>query len=30
MNKLNKAVFDTNAQCCDIMNHLIKKKLWKR
>ena len=23
---MDKAVFDTNAQCCDIMNHLIKKE----
>lgn len=26
MDKVNKAIFDTNAQCCDIMNHLIKKE----
>jgi glutaredoxin-related protein len=26
MDKVNKAVFDANAQCCDIMNHLIKKE----
>lgn len=24
--KANKAVFDANAQCCDIMNHLIKEE----
>ena len=24
--KTNKAVFDYNAQCCDIMNHLIKEE----
>lgn len=23
---INKAVFDSNAQCCDIMNHLIKEE----
>ena len=23
---MNKAVFDANVQCCDIMNHLIKKE----
>ena len=26
LNKSNKAVFDANAQCCDMMNHLIKKE----
>lgn len=26
MDKVNKAVFDANAQCCDIMNHLIKEE----
>lgn len=26
MDKANKAVFDANAQCCDIMNHIIKEK----
>ena len=26
MDKANKAVFDANAQCCDIMNHLIKEE----
>lgn len=26
MDKVNKAVFDANAQCCDIMNHLIKQE----
>ena len=26
MAKANKAVFDANSQCCDIMNHLIKEK----
>jgi hypothetical protein len=26
MDKANKVVFDTNAQCCDIMNHLIKEE----
>lgn len=26
INKANKVVFDTNAQCCDIMNHIIKEK----
>lgn len=26
MDKTNKVVFDTNAQCCDIMNHLIKEE----
>ena len=26
MDKANKAVFDANAQCCDIMNDLIKRK----
>lgn len=26
IDKANKAVFDTNAQCCDIMNHLIKEE----
>lgn len=23
---INKTVFDSNAQCCDIMNHLIKEE----
>ena len=27
--KANKAVFDANAQCCDIMNHLIKEETIK-
>lgn len=26
MDKVNKAIFDTNAQCCDISNHLIKEE----
>ena len=26
MDKVNKEVFDVNAQCCDIMNHLIKEE----
>lgn len=26
MDKANKAVFDVNAQCCDIMNRIIKEK----
>ena len=26
MDKANKVVFDTNAHCCDIMNHLIKEE----
>ena len=26
MDKANKAVFDANAQCCDIMNHIIKEE----
>jgi hypothetical protein len=26
MDKANKAVFDANTQCCDIMNHLIKEE----
>ena len=30
MDKANKVVFDANAQCCDIMNHLIKKKNYDR
>lgn len=25
MDKVNKAVFNTNAQCCDSMNNLIKE-----
>lgn len=29
MNKVNKAVFDTNTQCCDIMSNLIKKTMEK-
>ena len=28
--KANKAVFDANAQCCDIMNHLIKEETMNR
>ena len=30
MDKVNKAVFDANAQCCDIMNHLIKEKTMEK
>lgn len=26
IDKVNKAVFDANAQCCDIMNNLIKEE----
>lgn len=26
MDKASKAVFDANAQCCDIMNHLVKEE----
>jgi hypothetical protein len=26
MDKINKAIFDTNAQCCDISNRLIKEE----
>lgn len=26
MDKVNKAIFDTNAQCCDISNRLIKEE----
>jgi hypothetical protein len=26
IDKANKSVFDANAQCCDIMNHLIKEE----
>lgn len=29
MDKANKAVFDANAQCCDIMNHLIMEETIK-
>ena len=28
--KANKPVFDANAQCCDIMNHLIKEETMNR
>lgn len=27
---MNKAVFDANVQCCDIMNHLIKKETMEK
>lgn len=25
----NKVIFDTNAQCCDISNEIIKKEIMK-
>lgn len=30
MDKVNKAVFDTNAQCCDISNKIIKKETMRK
>lgn len=30
MDKASKTVFDANAQCCDIMNHLIKEETMNR
>ncbi len=30
MEKINIAVFDTNAQCCDIINHLIKEETMEK
>ena len=30
MDKANKSVFDANAQCCDIMNHLIKEETMEK
>lgn len=30
MDKVNKAIFDTNTQCCDIMNNLINKESMKK
>lgn len=30
MDKVNKAVFDANAQCCDIINNLIKEETMEK